>query len=223
MYANLRLLLLLIIAAAPALAQERHPVSGRRIAGVMPFGGADWLVREDRMREERPDLAVKLLDLQPGMIIADVGAGAGYYTKLLAERVMPDGKVYATDIQAKMLDVLRKNMAEARLVNVIPILSTETDAKLPEGALDLILLVDVYHEFAEPQKMLAALRAALKPEGRLVLLEFRKEDPKVPIREEHKMSIEEARVELESEGFRLDRLHNELPWQHVLIFRKKPQ
>jgi protein-L-isoaspartate O-methyltransferase len=220
MSANLRLLLLLIISAAPFAAQTIHPVSGRRIAGVMGFGGADWLVREERMREERPDLAVKLLELQPGMAVADVGAGVGYYTGLLAERVAPSGKVYATDIQPKMLEALRKNMTAAGITNVVPLLSTESDAKLPPAAIDVILLVDVYHEFSEPQKMLAGLRAALKPDGRLILLEFRKEDPKVPIREEHKMSIEEARAELEAEGFRLDKVRNELPWQHVLIFRK---
>jgi ubiquinone/menaquinone biosynthesis C-methylase UbiE len=186
----------------------------------MGVGGAPWLERAERENEERPRVAVRLLNLKPGMIVADVGAGSGYYTELLAESVGPAGRVYATDIQPGMIALLRQRIARAKLTNVEPVLSTETETRLPAVALDLILLVDVYHEFSNPQEMLRQLRAALKPGGRLVLLEFRKEDPAVPIRPEHKMSIAEVRAELEPEGFTFDRVLPDLPWQHILIFHK---
>ncbi|HEY3440832.1 MAG TPA: methyltransferase [Paludibaculum sp.] len=202
------------------LAADTHPITGRRYAGVMGVGGAPWLERAERENEERPRVAVRLLNLKPGMIVADVGAGSGYYTELLAESVGPAGRVYATDIQPGMIALLRQRIARAKLTNVEPVLSTETETRLPAVALDLILLVDVYHEFSNPQEMLRQLRAALKPGGRLVLLEFRKEDPAVPIRPEHKMSIAEVRAELEPEGFTFDRVLPDLPWQHILIFHK---
>lgn len=205
----------------PGLAADVHPVSGRRIAPVMGFGGADWLVRPERVTEEDPDKAVSLLGLKPGMTVADVGAGVGYYSVKLAEKVGPSGKVYATDIQPEMLRLLRQYVAKKGLKNVEAVLSVATGTGLPDGAIDLMILVDVYHEFSEPQKMLTALRRALKKDGRLVLLEFRKEDPKIPIREEHKMSIDEARQELEAEGFRLEKVLPDLPWQHMLFFAKK--
>lgn len=200
-------------------AQGRHPVSGRVIAGVMGVAGAPWLERAERELEENPRKAVGLLELKPGMAVADVGAGSGYYTYLLSRAVGPGGKVYATDIQPGMLRLLERKLASRKISNVETILATETDPKLPEGCCDLILMVDVYHEFAQPQTMLRKLKPALKPGGRLVLLEFRKEDPDVPIREEHKMSVAEARLELEHEGYRFDRVLNGLPWQHILIFR----
>ena len=171
-----------------------------------------------RSREEAPDAALDALEIQVGMTVADVGAGTGYYTARLAKRVGPNGKVYATDIQPEMLGLLKKK----KLANVETVLGAADDPKLPALAMDLILLVDVYHEFSQPQKMLQKMREALKPEGRLVLLEFRKEDPNVPIRLEHKMSIAEARMELEAEGYRLEKVLEKLPWQHILIFRKKP-
>jgi len=204
-----------------AHAAEIHPVSGRRIAPVMGFGGADWLVRPERVTEENPDKAVSLLGLRPGMVVADVGAGVGYYTVKLAGKVGATGKVYATDIQPEMIRTLRQYVAKKGVTNVEPVLSTATATGLPEGAVDLMILVDVYHEFSEPQKMLAALRRALKPGGRLVLLEFRKEDPNIPIREEHKMSVAEAKQELEAEGFALEKVLHDLPWQHMLFFIKK--
>ncbi len=211
--------LLLAAAAAPLSAQVRHPVSGRVIAGVMGVGGAPWLERAERELEENPRKAVKLLGLKPGMVAADVGAGSGYYTYLLSREVGETGKVYANDIQPGMLRLLQRKLDSRKIKNVELVQGTETDARLPEGCCDLILLVDVYHEFAEPQAMLRNLRSALKPDGRLVLLEFRKEDPNVPIREEHKMSIAEARLELEHEGFTFDKVLNGLPWQHMLFFR----
>ncbi|MBK5290199.1 MAG: methyltransferase domain-containing protein [Acidobacteriia bacterium] len=203
-----------------APAQSTHPVSGRQIAPVMGVGGADWLVRPEREREEQPELALDRIGLKPGMHVGDVGAGVGYFSMRMARRVGPEGKVYANDIQPGMIQRLRDNLKQAGLANVIPVPGTETDPKLPAGQLDLVLMVDVYHELAHPREMLAAIAGALKPGGRLVLLEYRKEDPEVPIREEHKMSIPMVRQELEAEGFLFDKVLPDLPRQHILIFRK---
>jgi len=213
-----------VLAAAftlAALAQAEHPVSGRRIAPVMGFGGADWLERSEREIEEMPDVALKAIGIKPGMTVADVGAGSGYFSVRLSRLVGPTGKVYASDIQPEMLRLLRRRLDKAQILNVETVLGTEADPKLPPKALDLILMVDVYHEFAQPQRMLAKLGEALKDTGRLVLLEYRKEDPWVPIRPEHKMSVAEAKLELEHEGFALESVKPDLPRQHILIFRKK--
>ena len=199
---------------------QTHPVTGRHIAPVMGAGGADWLVRPEREAEEAPDAALDALGIPRGATVADVGAGAGYITWRLAERVGPRGKVYANDIQPEMLDLLRKNIAARHLTNVEPVLGAEDDPKLPPGQIDLILLVDVYHEFSQPQKMLRKMRESLKPDGRLVLLEYRKEDPNVPIRPEHKMSVAEAKTEVEAEGFHLGPVIETLPRQHILVFTK---
>ena len=199
---------------------ETHPVTGRHIAPVMGAAGADWLVRPEREFEEAPDAALDAIGIPQGAIVADVGAGAGYFTWRLAERVGPMGKVYANDIQPEMLDLLRKNIAGRHLTNVEMVLGTEDNPRLPAGQIDLILLVDVYHEFSQPQKMLRKMRDALKPDGRLVLLEYRKEDPNIPIRPEHKMSVEEVRAEVQPEGFRFEKNLATLPRQHILIFRK---
>jgi ubiquinone/menaquinone biosynthesis C-methylase UbiE len=195
-----------------------HPVSGRRIADVMSHRGADWLDRPERVQEEQPHRAVAALGLRPGDVIADVGAGTGYYTVRLARAVAPGGQVYATDIQPEMLARLERRLQQERVQGVTTVLGTVTDPRLPEATFDLILMVDVYHELAEPQLMLRKLRAALKPGGRLVLIEYRKEDPRVPIRPEHKMSVAEAKLELEAEGYRLQRVIDVLPWQHILVF-----
>ena len=206
---------------APSWAQATHPVTGRRIAGVMGMGGAPWLDRPEREREEQPDRALDLLDLKPGMTVADVGAGVGYFVERIAPRIAP-GIAYANDIQPRMLELLKANMERAGLTNYRTVLGTETDPKLPAGQMDFILLVDVYHEFSQPQAMLAGLRQALKPNGRLVLLEYKKEDPTVPIRPEHKMSVAEVKAEFEPEGFRLDKaITGKLPRQHLLIFVKR--
>jgi predicted methyltransferase len=211
---------LLFLAAACQADGPRHPVTGRPIAAVMGAAGAAWLERAEREAEERPSLAVQLLRLRPGQTVADIGAGSGYYTELLARAVGPSGRVYATEIQPEMLRLIEQRIQRRKLANVVPVLATETDPRLPRESLDLALLVDVYHEFAHPQQMLRRIREALKPGGRLVLIEFRKEDPSVPIREEHKMSIAEARAEVEPEGFLFEGVLNDLPWQHILIFRK---
>ena len=200
--------------------QATHPVTGRRIAGVMGFGGADWLERPERAMEEQPDKALEALDLKPGMTVADIGAGTGYMSLRMAKRVGPSGKVYANDLQPEMLRLLRENAAHAQLTNIETVLGTESDPKLPKAQLDLVLLVDVYHEFSQPQKMLQKIREALKPDGRLVLLEYRKEDPKIPIRPEHKMSVAEVKAEIEPEGFILGPVIETLPRQHILILTK---
>ncbi len=184
------------------------------------MGGAPWLDRSDREQEENPRLAIKLLAIPTGAVVGDVGAGSGYYSELLANQVGPTGRVYASDLQPGMLELIRQRMRKRGLRNVEVVQSAVDDPKLPVGALDLILMVDVYHEFSKPQEMLRAMRTALKPGGRLVLLEYRKEDPSVPIREEHKMSVAGVRAEVEPEGFRFDRVLPDLPWQHILIFRK---
>ena len=208
------------IAAASAQAGSRHPVSGRVIAHVMGYEGAAWLERPEREREEAPSKAIAALDIRAGQVVADVGAGSGYYTRRLAEKVGPTGKVFATDLQPQMIALLKARVTKERLTQVEVVQATETDPRLPAGLLDLILMVDVYHELARPQEMLRQLRAALKPDGRLVLIEFRKEDAGVPIREDHKMSVREARLELEAEQYRFDRVIDVLPWQHILVFRR---
>jgi SAM-dependent methyltransferase len=214
------LILAALLLSLPAFPQARHPVSGRMIAPVMGAAGADWLVRPERQLEENPELAIKLLNFKPGMMVADIGAGVGYYSLKIAKLVAPSGKVFATDVQPEMLRLLRKRLERSNVGNVVPVLSSATATGLAPNSIDLALLVDVYHEFANPQAMLRSIRQSLKPDGRLVLLEFRQEDPSVPIREEHKMSVATVRQELEPEGFVLEKLLPDLPWQHLLIFRK---
>jgi ubiquinone/menaquinone biosynthesis C-methylase UbiE len=196
-----------------------HPVSGRRIAQIMGHSGAAWLDRSEREAEEAPSKAIAALGLEAGDAVADVGAGSGYYTIRLARVVGATGRVYATDIQPEMLALVRKKVEAERLSNVELVLGAPSDPRLPAASVNLVLMVDVYHELADPQGMLRALKRALKPGGRLVLIEFRKESPWVPIREEHKMSIREARLELEAEAYVLDRVIDVLPWQHILVFR----
>jgi SAM-dependent methyltransferase len=209
---------------APAANPGVHPLTGRQIAGVCGFGGCEtWLERPEREQEENPDGALDALNLKLGMTVADVGAGTGYMSLKLAKRVGPSGKVYAEDVQPEMLQQVRANAAKAKAANVVTVQGSYTDPMLPKGQMDLVLLVDVYHEFSEPQKMLGGIRESLKPDGRLVLLEYRKEDPKIPIREEHKMTVAEVRTELEAEGFHLAQVIETLPRQHILILTKTGQ
>ena len=175
-------LYLLIAGLQLARAQSVHPVTGRPIAPVMGIGGADWLDREEREREEQPQKAIAQFNLKPGMMVGDVGAGTGFYSIRIAKLIAPNGTVYANDIQPAMLERLTAKANEAHVTNVVTVLGTESDPKLPAGKLDLVILVDVYHEFSHPQQMLQGIRESLKPGGRLVLLEYRKEDPNVPIR-----------------------------------------
>ncbi len=202
--------------AAPGV----HPISGRRFANVMGWQGAEWLERSERDAEEEPDKALDALGTLTGMTVADVGAGSGYFTVRLAARVGAKGRVYANDLQPEMLKMLAARLARENVRNVTLVQGAIDDPKLAASSLDLVLMVDVYHEFSEPQRMLRALRTALKPGGRLVLLEYRKEDPDVPIRFEHKMSVAEAKMELEAEGFTLAKVDGRLPRQHILIFAK---
>jgi ubiquinone/menaquinone biosynthesis C-methylase UbiE len=214
------LTLLAAALSAHAFAQDRHPISGRKYAGVMGAAGADWLVRPERETEEQPDLALKLIGVPKGATVGDIGAGAGYLTWRLAALVGPTGKVYANDIQPEMLDLLRKNMRQRKITNVEAGCGSFNDRKFPPKSLDLVILVNVYHEFSEPQKMLRHIRESLKPDGRLVLLEYRAEDPAVPIRPEHKMTVAQVNMEREPEGFHPYRLLEDLPRQHILIFKK---
>jgi SAM-dependent methyltransferase len=219
--ATLTFVLTAMAAWAPAF-QSTHPLTGRHIAQVMGVGGADWLERPERESEENVEGALNAIGLKPGMIVAEVGAGTGYVALRMARRVGPTGKVYANDVQPEMLRLLRGNASKAGLTNVITVLGSPADPKLPLAQIDMIILVDVYHEFSQPQKMLEGIRAALKPEGRLVQLEYRKEDPSVPILPDHKMTVAEAKTEVEAEGFKLGSVIEILPRQHILIYTKAP-
>jgi ubiquinone/menaquinone biosynthesis C-methylase UbiE len=216
---------------APAPARPKAPrrrnsprmYMGRPIADVMTFHGADWLVRPEREQEEQPEAMLDALKIAAGATVADVGAGVGYTSLKLARRVGPTGTVYATDVQPEMLRMLVDNARAAGIRNVKPIRCTTVDPKLPEGQLDLILMVDVYHECSDPEATLQGLRKALKPGGRLVLVEFRAEDPDVPIKPEHKMTLAQVRRELEPQGFTFKESLEFLPWQHVIIFEKSAE
>jgi tRNA A58 N-methylase Trm61 len=211
-----------VLLACLGWAQDTHPVTGRQYAGAMGVGGAPWLVRPEREAEERPDQALDELKIAKGSVVADIGAGVGYMSWRMAERVGSQGKVYANDIQPQMLDLLRKNMNGRHITNVVPVLGEPDDPKLPIGQMDLVLMVDVYHEFSQPQQMLRHIRESLKPTGRMVLLEYRAEDPAVPIMPLHKMTVEQVKAEIEPEGFHLDKVIETLPRQHILIFVRKP-
>jgi ubiquinone/menaquinone biosynthesis C-methylase UbiE len=193
---------------------------GRPIAPVMSFMGADWLVRATRVQEEQPEQMLDALKIPEGATVADIGAGVGYTSLLLSRRVGPRGTVLATDLQPEMLEMLASNMREAGVKNVRPIRCTANDPKLPEGKVDLTIMVDVYHECTNPEATLQGIRKALKPRGRLVLVEFRAEDPDVPIRPEHKMTLKQVRREVEPQGFTFKESLEFLPWQHIIIFEK---
>jgi len=195
-----------------------HPLTGRQFALPMSAAGAAWLDRDERQREEDTELSMRLLEVQYGSVVADVGAGSGYYSARLARLVGSNGRVYASDIQQAMLDIIRGRIERERIPNIELVLGTPTDPRLPRGAVDLAIMVDVYHEFSAPQVMLRRIRESLKPGGRLVLLEYRGEDPKVPILPAHKMTVAQAKTEVEAEGFLLTTVKEDLPWQHVLIF-----
>ena len=218
----LGILACLVVPLVWAQPQNVHPIPGRQYAGAMGIEGAPWLVRSEREQEEEPDRALDELKIVKGSTVADIGAGVGYMSWRLAERVGPTGKVYANDIQPQMLDQLRKNVERRHLTNVETILGEPDDPKLPQGRFDLVLMVDVYHEFTRPQSMLRHIRESLKADGRVVLIEYRAEDPNVPIVPLHKMTVEQVKAELEPEGLHLDRVIESLPRQHILIFTRKP-
>ena len=212
---------LLLAAVLAAQAPGVHPISGRRFAPVMGYQGADWLERSERDQEEAPDVALDTLKIPKGASVADIGAGSGFITERLSARVGPTGRVFANDLQPQMLQILGRRLAQRKITNVTLVQGTVDDPKLDPASVDLEIMVDVYHELSQPQAMLRGLRAALKPGGRLVLLEYRKEDPTVPIKFEHKMSVAEAKMELEAEGFALAKVDEALPRQHILIFTPK--
>ncbi|RMF44620.1 MAG: class I SAM-dependent methyltransferase [Planctomycetota bacterium] len=200
----------------------RRTYMGRTIAPTMGAAGAGWLIRETREEEERPSEVIRQLNLKPGMVVCDLGCGNGFYTLKMAELVAPGGKVLAVDIQPEMLHLLQLRCQEAGIDNVEPIQSTVTDPKLPPNSVDLVLLVDVYHEFSHPVQMLRGIRESLRPDGVVALLEYRAEDPTVPIRPLHKMSKRQILKEYHANGFRLVRQYDGLPWQHLMFFARDP-
>jgi len=191
---------------------------GRRIATTMHYRGAPWLLRDDREEQERCSLLLANLGVKPGMTVCDMGCGNGFYALQLAKMVGPNGRILAVDIQPEMLKLLKDRAAKKQITNIEPILSTTHDPKLPERKIDLILLVDVYHEFSHPERMLAAMRRSLSPTGLIALLEYRAEDPKVPIKPLHKMTKKQIMKEFPPNGFKLVKEFDRLPWQHMMFF-----
>ena len=227
------LLAVSVAVAQPAAFAERYspvPASadgigkrymGREISAVIGWQGAPWLERQEREREERTDLLLAALALQPGMVVADIGAGTGYLSRRMAPAVMPGGKVLAVDVQPEMVSLLRAGAQRSGLTQIEAMLGAVDDVRLPAGTVDLAVMVDVYHELSYPYEVMASLLKALKPGGRLVFVEYKAEDPRVPIKPLHKMS--EAQIKREAAVFPLDweRTVSTLPWQHVVIFRKR--
>ena len=216
---------LLLLAALNLSAQEEVPpglteYEGRVIARTMHWKGAEWLMRRVREEEEGPGQMREQLHVKPGMVVCDMGCGNGYHTLPLAEMVGEKGKVYAVDVQPEMIEMLKANIERNGVKNIVPINGLYHDPKLPPNTCDMILLVDVYHEFSHPVQMLAGMRAALKPDGQLVLCEFRAEDASVPIKPEHKMSKAQINKEMNANGFKLVREYDGLPWQHLMFFGK---
>jgi predicted methyltransferase len=193
----------------------------RRPASVMSATGADWLERPGRDEEQKPDEIIRWMALKSGDVVADLGAGTGYFTRRLAKAVSPSGRVYAVDIQPEMLSRLKENMEKAGVRNVEVVLAETDDPKLPRGSLDWILLVDVYHELQQPRATLARMRESLKPTGKVALVEYRLEGTTaLHVREEHRMSTKQVLAEWEPAGFRLVQLHEFLPTQHFFVFDK---
>ncbi len=225
------LLFFALLQTATLAAQERYAVKsgdpngiskwymGRQIAHVMSHYGIEWLERKEREIEENTTQLLKNLAVQPGTAIADIGAGSGYHSTLLSKMV-GNGKVYAVDVEPEMIAYLKNRIKLEGYKNIIPVLSIEQKVSLPANSIDVMLLVDVYHEFSFPYEMTLSMLEALKPGGQLVLVEFRAEDPNVPIKTIHKMSERQAVREFKASGFLFEKNMGNLPWQHCLIFRK---
>jgi len=192
---------------------------GREIAHVMGAAGGEWLERDTRQKEENVALAIAKLNLAPNSVVADIGAGTGYYTFRIAPKV-PQGKVYAVEVQDEFIAALETRKKELGLTNVAVIKGSNQSPNLPAGAVDLAIMVDVYHELEYPQEMLQAIHKTLKPTGKFLLLEYRAEDPTVPIKELHKMSVAQVNKELSANGFKLYQRENFLPIQHFLLYEK---
>ncbi len=219
--------LLLFLAAGPATGQySTIPPSqdgtgivymGREIARVMGHEGADWLERPERVEEEQPDRVIAAMQIRPTDIVADIGAGTGYFSIRLARKTTT-GKVLAEDIQPEMIALMRDNIRSTGLSNITPILGTTEDPRLPPASVDKVLMVDAYHEFDKPREMMLGIIKGLKPDGQVVFVEYRGEDPTVPIKPHHKMTEAQLSAEMNAVGLHLVRRYEELPWQHVLIY-----
>jgi ubiquinone/menaquinone biosynthesis C-methylase UbiE len=194
---------------------------GREIAHVMGHLAADWLERSNREQEEKTSVMIEALKFTPGEMVADIGAGTGYHVRRIAPKISPRGKVYAVDIQQEMLDLLTNKLSAAGITNVVPVLGTVSDPKLPTNAVDTILMVDVYHEFDFPFEMTAAMCRALKRGGRMVFVEFRGEDENVPIKRVHKMTEAQVKKEMSIHPLVWKETIGVLPWQHVIVFTRK--
>jgi predicted methyltransferase len=226
----------LLILSIPLACRSPHPagesqpqssagrtvaITARTPAAVMSAHGASWLERPEREREEKPELVIAAMHLKDGDVVAEVGAGSGYMARRAARAVGPRGVVYANDIQPEMIDLIRRNADRDRITNIVPILGGETDPRLPHGAADWILLVDVYHEFQQPAPMLARMREALKPDGHVMLVEYRRDGSTADqIRPEHRMTREQVLSEWVPAGFRLESVSEALPSQRMFIFAK---
>ena len=193
---------------------------GREIAQTMHYLGAPWLTRDSREREEDCKTLLAALKLKPGDTVCDLGCGNGFYTIPIAKLVGKKGRVVGVDIQREMLGLLKDRAKEEKVRNIDPVHGTVVDPRLPEGSMDLVLLVDVYHEFDHPEEMLAAIRKSLRPTGRVALAEFRAEDPNVPIKPLHKMSKAQIMKEFPPNGFKLVEEFDKLPWQHLMFFQR---
>lgn len=198
----------------------RTEYKGREIAQTMHWMGASWLLRKTREREEAAQEMLRELKLKPGMTVCDLGCGNGYHALVMAKSVEPTGKVIGVDIQEEMLEMLQERAAKKGITNIVSVLGEFHDPKLKPNTVDLVLIVDAYHEFSHPELMLKALHKSLKPKGQIVLVEFRAEDRNVPIKPEHKMSKRQILKELEPNGFKLVREYDKLPWQHLMFFGK---
>jgi ubiquinone/menaquinone biosynthesis C-methylase UbiE len=216
-----------LLIAAPALAQYSNiPASddgigklymGREIAHVMGHEGADWLERPERIIQEEPDTVIAAMELKPTDTVADIGAGTGYFSIRIARKV-PQGGVIGEDIQPEMIALMKANIAKAGIANVHPLLGTTSDPNLPAGQVDKVIMVDAYHEFDQPLEMMQGIVKGLKPDGQVVFVEYRGEDPSVPILPHHKMTVAQLSAEMGAVGLHLIRKNEDLPSQHVLIY-----
>jgi len=216
--------------AAPPRYQQLKPANldgigkfylGREIAHVMGHQAADWLERPEREVEEQPALVLAAIKLRPGDVVADIGSGTGYFSWRMAKDVGNKGKVFGVEIQPEMLDLMAAKMAERGVTNVFGVLGTVTDPRLAAASVDLVIMVDVYHEFDHPYEMMDNICQALKPGGRVVFVEYRGEDPSVPIKRLHKMTVAQVRKEMEVHPLEWVETIGTLPRQHIIIFRKK--